>query len=140
MSEKRQFLRHPSSIPIEVRLLSGGCGSSEVSDISLGGLSFAFHWPVASGVELAVRVLGLAEHIELSGKVVRCERDGRDWLIGIVFDGRDEVFHMRMLQQICHIEDYRRRVMEIDGREISSEVAAEEWVALYAADFLSLGL
>jgi len=140
MSEKRQFVRHPSSIPIEVRLLSGGCESTEVSDISLGGLSFVFHWSIACGVEVAVRVPGLAEHIDLSGRVVRFEQDGENWLIGIVFEGRDAVFRMRMVQQICHIEDYRRRVMEIDGREISGEAVAEEWVALYAANFPRLGL
>jgi len=140
MSEKRQFVRHPSSIPIEVRLLSGGCESTEVSDISLGGLSFAFHWSIACGVEVAVRIPGLAEHIDLSGKVVRCEPNGEGWLIGISFEDKREVFRMRMVQQMCYIEDYRRRVMEADGREISSELAAVEWIALYAPDFPGLGL
>lgn len=80
MPEKRQFVRHPSSIPIEVRLVEGARKSASISDVSLGGLSFAFHWPVALGVKLEVRVPRLAEHITLSGRVMRCEPAGREWI------------------------------------------------------------
>jgi len=135
MSEKRQFVRHPSSIPLQVRVLSEGPEPTEVSDISLGGLSFPFHRPIANGVGVAVRVPELAEHIELLGRVVRCGRLDEMWLVGIVFEGRDEVFRMRMVQQICHIESYRKIVRKVEGRDISSDEAAAEWIARHAAQF-----
>jgi len=140
MLEKRQFVRHPSSIPIEVRLLAGNRESVCVTDISSGGLAFAFHWPIAIGVKVEVRVPRLAEHIGITGRVIRCSGKGTEWLIGIVFEDIGEVFRMRMVQQICQIEDYRSRVRDIDGRDISSEEAATEWIARYAAHFPRLGL
>jgi len=140
MSEKRQFVRHPSSIPIEVRLLTGDRESVCVSDVSLSGLAFTFHWPIAIGVMVEVQVPRLTEHIGIAGRVVRCSGKGMEWMIGIVFEDRREVFRMRMVQQICHIEDYRKKVMEIEGRSISSDAAAAEWIAMSAASFPHCGL
>jgi len=139
MPEKRQFVRHPSSIPIEVRLLAGGRAPACASDIGLGGLAFEYHWPISLGVELGFIVPRLAAHIELCGRVVRCERKGEVWVIGIAFEGRGEVFRMRMVQQICLIEEYRRRECAV-GRDISSDKAAAEWVARHANRFPLLGV
>jgi len=140
MSEKRQFVRHPSSIPVEVHLLAGTHKRVCVNDISLGGLAFPFHWPIAEGVRIEVRVPRLADSLALTGRVARCERRGREWLIGVSFEDREEVFRMRMVQQICHVEDYRARVMEDEGRDISSDEAAQEWIARHASHFPRCGL
>jgi hypothetical protein len=40
-----------------------------------------------------------------------------------------------MVDQLCHIEAYRKRVLAEQGRKLSSEAAAWEWVARYAAGF-----
>lgn len=140
MPEKRQFVRHPSSIPIEIRLIEGSRQSVCISDVSMGGLAFAFHWRLAIGVMLEVRVPGLADQIVFSGRVVRCGRMGREWMVGISFEDKQDAFRMRMVQQICHIEEYRKRVLAQEGREISSEVAGAEWIACYAAHFPQIGL
>lgn len=89
---------------------------------------------------IEIRVPRLADSIALSGRVARCEPHGAEWLIGVAFDNREEVFRMRMVQQICHIEDYRARVMQDEGRDISSDVAAQEWVARHASHFPRCGL
>lgn len=114
--------------------------SVQISDISLGGLAFTFHWPIATGVPIEVRVPVLAEQLALSGRVVRCERQDEGWVIGMAFDRREEVFRMRMVEQICHVEEYRKRVFDEDGRRLSCSEAATEWVALHAAHFPHCGL
>jgi len=138
--EKRQFVRHPTSIPIEVRLLAGSHGEVRVSDISLGGLAFSYHWPIALGTEIAIRVPNLAEHLELIGRVVRCQGQHPHWIVGAMFEHREDVFRMRMVQQICHIEAYRQQVLQSEGRNLSSNEASLEWIAANAAHFPQCGL
>jgi hypothetical protein len=40
-----------------------------------------------------------------------------------------------MVEQVCHIETYRRTVAGTEGRELSAEQAALEWIAKFAASF-----
>ena len=44
-----------------------------------------------------------------------------------------------MVEQICHIEQYRREVLKKEGRRLSSEEAASEWIVKYASDFPDTG-
>ena len=40
-----------------------------------------------------------------------------------------------MVAQICQIEDYKRGVAQHEGRALSSEEAAREWIGTYAEEF-----
>jgi len=40
-----------------------------------------------------------------------------------------------MIEQICHIDHYRKEVLEREGRQLSSAEAAMEWVTKFAQDF-----
>jgi hypothetical protein len=44
-----------------------------------------------------------------------------------------------MVEQICHIEHYRRAVRESQSRTLSSQEAAIEWIECYA-DTLTIAL
>ena len=35
-----------------------------------------------------------------------------------------------MIDQLCHIERYRWKVQDEEGRQLTSEEAAAEWIAL----------
>jgi len=134
-SEKREFVRHPSSIPIEVRLLGRANRDVHIRDISMGGLAFPYHWPIAPGAPVAIYVPSLVDHIDLKGRVVHCQGKPPDWIIGVAFENSEDVFRMRIVEQICHIEAYRRQVLELEGRSISSDEAAAEWIPAHAAHF-----
>ena len=43
-----------------------------------------------------------------------------------------------MIEQVCHIEHYRKEVMLREGRELSAQEAAREWISKYAGDFPAL--
>ena len=43
-----------------------------------------------------------------------------------------------MIEQICHIEHYRKEVARVEGRELSTQEAASEWISRYASDFPAL--
>jgi hypothetical protein len=40
-----------------------------------------------------------------------------------------------MVEQICHIEAYRRNILQTEGRVLDGRSAALEWIDKYAADF-----
>jgi len=55
--------------------------------------------------------------------------------VGVEFLDQDILFRLRMVEQICHIEQYRRTVRESQGRVLSSQEAAIEWIERYAEAF-----
>jgi hypothetical protein len=40
-----------------------------------------------------------------------------------------------MVEQVCHIEQYKADVLKKEGRELTGEEAAKEWILKYAKDF-----
>ncbi|MCK4710531.1 MAG: PilZ domain-containing protein, partial [Gammaproteobacteria bacterium] len=74
----------------------------------------------------------------LTGRVVWNKKNENGFEIGLKFDDPNELFRLRMIEQICHIQHYRAEVKQHEGRELSSEEAAKEWISLYASNFPEL--
>lgn len=131
----REFIRHPMSVPISVERASAAPEIDQLQDISEGGLCLrsARFIPPRQHVHLSIDVC--QPQFEAEGTVVWCRRCGKDYDVGVQFDDEHTRFAMRMIEQMCHIEDYRRRVATDEGRELDAETAANEWIAKYAADF-----
>jgi hypothetical protein len=45
-----------------------------------------------------------------------------------------------MVEQLCHIEHYRKEVRDTEGRILDGEAAAREWISKFAAKFPDPGL
>ncbi len=106
-----------------------------LTNVSLGGLSFVSRQPLQVDQIVRVSIPILEQDNHLSGKVVWCEQSQNGYEVGIEFEGSKDVFRLRMIEQICHIEHYRKEVKLAEGRELSSEEAADEWITRYAGDF-----
>ena len=50
----------------------------------------------------------------------------------------DEAFKVRMVEQICHIEHYRKEVLASEDRRLTSQEAATEWIGKYSSKFPDL--
>ena len=50
----------------------------------------------------------------------------------------ETAFAVRMIEQVCHIEQYRQQVSKKEGRELSRDGAALEWITQHAALFPEL--
>ena len=143
MASVRKFIRHPSDIPILVsELIESECltesqflNSSKINNVSLGGL--AFFSPIAFQVthHVVVSVPCLKVNASVQGCVLWCKKQHQGFEIGLEFDDPQAVFHLRMIEQICHIEHYRKEVKRAESRVLTSEEAALEWVQLFASDF-----
>jgi len=134
-AESRQFIRHPTDIPIEVELRTVVATHREyLHDISAGGLCFASRVSLAPGTPIRIRIPLVRPLFECEGRVVWCEGRETHYDIGVAFVQASE-FRLRMVEQVCHIEHYKREMLEQQGRRLTSEEAALEWISKYAADF-----
>ena len=141
----RKFIRHPVDVPIQV---SSNWVEDEddetldqtITNVSLGGLAFVSPKPLEILDRVRVCIPILERDNTLIGNVAWCEKcdNGSEFEIGIEFEKSRDVFRLRMIDQVCHIEHYRKEVMLSEGRELSAQEAAREWISKYAGDFPAL--
>lgn len=132
----RAFIRHPTEVPIEVitdpnELLPG----QPLSNVSLGGLAVRAEAYLEVGTGVRVRVSLVKPPFEAAGRVVWCRAREGAYDVGIEFAEKSDIFRARMVEQVCHIEQYRREVREAEGRTLTGEEAAREWIDRYGAGF-----
>ena len=129
-------MRHPATIPIEVTSdPDHPLDTSRLQDVSHGGLCYRAGERRRPGEAVCIRIPLITEDFMTPGRVVWCRPDGDGFLIGVEFLHADDAYRARMIEQLCHIEAYRRNLLEDEGRELSSEQAAIEWIERYAQDF-----
>ncbi|MBB5016987.1 hypothetical protein HNQ59_000249 [Chitinivorax tropicus] len=132
----RQFIRHPSSIPIEVHHSEATQQqAANAVNVSLGGLSFVSATAANQGDLIRVRIPGTRPPFETSAQVVWCRGDPPGFELGVTFLDEEDAFRVRMVEQVCQIEQYLQYVKQHEGRELSPEQAAREWIDKFAADF-----
>ena len=137
MAEQRKFIRHPSDIPIEFSAHDDAplSRSGQAHDVSFGGLAFESTECPTSGAIIQIRIPTVNPPFETRGEVVWCRRlDGR-YEVGVRFLEHSDAFKARMVEQVCHIEQYKRDVLEREGRKLTGTAAAREWISKHAADF-----
>jgi Tfp pilus assembly protein PilZ len=132
----RNFIRHPADIPIKIiKHESGDCDRQPLQDISIGGLRCRLNEPLAIGDEIKIIIDLVKPVLEISGRVVWCRAADTAYELGIEYQGEEDVYRLRMVEQICHIEHYRKEIQIREGRNISSEQAASEWINKFADEF-----
>ena len=132
----RKSVRYSSNLPL---LLSLDCDAEpmphHLTNVSEGGIAFHSERAIRSGSEIAINFAQNIIGSPINARVVWCQHSNQGYLIGVEFTDQDSAFRTRMVQQICHIERYRRKIASDEGRHLSSEEAAMEWISHYAADF-----
>lgn len=130
----RRFIRHPANIPIEVADVPASV-ASHVTNVSYGGLSFTSARPHATGSEIEIRVPKVDAGFCARAVVAWCHFVDPDYRIGVRFLDPGDAFQSRMVEQLCAIESYRRDVREREGRRLSGEEAAQEWIERFGSRF-----
>jgi PilZ domain len=133
----RRFVRHPIDVPIEVRASAKEVAPSLAHDVSFGGLAFRCHQAVEPGIQIDVRIATVRPMFSARARVVwcHCSPPDKGYEVGVSFLDPDDAFAARMVEQICHIEEYRKSVLRREGRALDSEQAAAEWIGRYAETF-----
>ena len=132
----RKYIRHPSDIPIEFDIDGLAVNEKEyLSDVSFGGLSFKSKSRVKRGSLINIKIPFINPEFESRAIVVYCRKQKDFYNVGVSFENPEEAFQTRMVEQVCHIEHYKREVLEKEGRELTGEEAALEWISRYAKRF-----
>jgi Tfp pilus assembly protein PilZ len=134
---ERTYVRHPSDVPIAWKMEDIAVqGSEYLKNVSEGGLAFMSTTEVTLGTTVVIQIPAIDPQVSLRGIVVWCEAFNADQFeVGVRFVDENNHFRMRMVEQICHIEHFKREIFETEGRVISGEEAALEWIKRYATDF-----
>jgi hypothetical protein len=134
---ERQFVRHPTAIPIEFSLtgVNQQLLQSPLKNVSQGGLCFLSQQPVPLGCSIHLCIPVSQPPFEADGHTVWCQPAGSYFDVGVQFDDDSTEYAMRMVEQVCHIQQYKNDVLAYEGRELSDTEAALEWIEKYAADF-----
>ena len=131
----RNYIRHPTSIPIRVESSSPLVRSAKVCNLSHGGVCFTTDEQLRVGTTIDLSIPYVSPEYKGSGVIVwRKEHQPKGYDVGVKFTSEDEFFRLRMVEQVCRIEDYRDK-MCAKGRELTSEQAALEWIQRFAQDF-----
>ncbi|MGA7749675.1 MAG: PilZ domain-containing protein [Gallionella sp.] len=131
-----RFIRHPANILIEVRARGQPAHTPHNAvNLSIGGLAFRCDRVFEPGDVVEIRIPFVSPPFEAEARVVWCTaREGR-FEIGIEFQEQDDAFMARMVEQVCHIENYKQDILRTEGRLLSPEEAAAEWINKYASQF-----
>lgn len=133
----RKFTRHATSIPIDVHIVRGQTDAHPAMiNLSIGGLCCNADNYIPLGTLIDITIPQVKPVYRERGVVAWCrERPGGKFEIGVSFDKEEKSFRTRMVEQVCQIEQYKQKVHDTEGRYLSSEEAAQEWIEKYAATF-----
>jgi len=136
----RHFIRHPINVPIEVGAADHPMpGVLQARNVSRGGLAFHNAEALSPGTFAALRIPCVHPPFEARVRVAWCLPGELGFEVGVEFLDADDDLRARMVEQVCYIENYRKRIRLSEQRELSLEEAAREWVAKYAAQFFDTG-
>lgn len=133
-SEVRQFIRHPADIPIQITAADGRLRSRS-RDLGNGGLALEVRQALEPGQIVELLIAIVRPEFKTQARVVWCRTRDAAFEVGVEFLASDALYRARMVEQVCHIESYRARIRESEGRELTADQAAMEWIARYARDF-----
>jgi hypothetical protein len=131
----RKYVRHPSTIPIELTVARAPCVERQhMKNIASGGFACAVSEPIAVGVTVQLRIPLIWPEYRGCGVVKWCSGDANEYEIGIEFCAQD-LFKAKMVEQLSQIEHYRNQLWVEEGRIVDGEQAAVEWITRYAREF-----
>jgi len=132
----RRYIRHPASIPIEV---AAGAELAEHAfrtyNVGEFGIAFRADRALAPGTVITLRIFITTPPFETAARVVWCQAGPDGYEVGVEFADPDQAFRARMFEQVCHIEHYRKEVLQMQGRQLTSDQAAAEWISRFASRF-----
>lgn len=126
----REAPRFDTDIPINI---VGENVESELNrqlcNVSYGGVACHSKHRFKPGEHVFVRIPSITPPFEVDGIVVWCDQiDEGNYEVGIQFHEGEQAFSVRMVEQICRIEHYKQKIQELEGRTLTGDEAAFEWI------------
>ena len=134
------FIHHPSAIPVKMEVSSNQFPLPCIDENSSTGVYIhtPTQYPINSCVDVEIAVQSPAFNARGYVCCSKPVQDGVGYQTGVVFDCPETAFAVRMIEQVCYIEQYRQQVSLTEGRELTVDIAAAEWITQHAANFPEL--
>lgn len=126
----REFVRHQAGIPLRI-YHQDSVHDFIMLNVSLGGFACLGSVKIDINQEVKIEIPVLKPPYVGRGRIVWCKKNDDLFEIGIENTGSRDRTCLNMVEQISHIEHYRREINEAEGRELSGEEAALEWTSTY---------
>ena len=140
--ERRQYFRHPISVPIQLRVAAHDRSfSSNSSDISLGGLNFSWSKKLSKGTIIDITIPVKEKSFDVKAKVVFSKEDKKTarYHTGVSFTDFPSAFKAKLAEEVLQILEFRKSLSRELGHEITEEEAATKWISQFAGRFPSIG-
>ena len=145
--ERRLSQRHFMTLPIHYREIpsakKAGSGTSErhyTSNLSEGGLRFLSpkSYPIGTVFEITFPIKD--QLMTLKARVVHSvlDRETGTYHTGVCFSNTSQLFKIKLAEQLCHIDEYRRKLSKRTGQVVSEEEAAHRWISEQSEKFSEL--
>lgn len=140
----RRYIRHPAGVPLKFSVenpeqpndfFTQAYRAFGLRDVSEGGLCFSSDHPVTPGSKITIEIPIESPPFQARGVVAWCRPEAGAYAIGVQFSDDSTRYSVRMVEQVCHIEHYRADVQQAEGRQLTSEEAAREWIERFAGEF-----
>ncbi len=132
----QEYIRHPEDIPIDVYIQPEPARRKASLSLDDGrGISFRTNVYLQHGMLVRITIPVVQPTFETQGWVMWCRKIHHGFIVGLALVENRDAFRVRMVEQLCHIEHYRKNVQEAEGRNLSKEEAAHEWIGKYAGNF-----
>lgn len=132
----RKYIRHPTDIPLEFELGEVVAHQKDyLNNISEGGISFQSNTYIEAGSVINIRIPLREPVFQEKGIVKWCRKKKGGFDVGVQFRDVSSEYRLRMVEQVCHIEHYKKEILEKEGRKLTGEEAAIEWIRKFAKDF-----
>lgn len=129
-------MRHPADVQIEVKAHGQMAhGIHNTVNLSIGGLAFRCNRNFEKGDVVDIRIPYMQPSFNVEARVAWCKSRDGCFELGVEFLKQDDAYMTRMVEQVCHIENYQKAVCRTEGRQLSPEEAAREWISKFAAKF-----
>ncbi|MCU7861915.1 MAG: PilZ domain-containing protein, partial [Candidatus Thiodiazotropha sp. (ex Lucinoma kastoroae)] len=106
-----------------------------LTNYSGGGLCFLAEGQIEPGTEIHIAIPITPPLFHATGVVVWCRKEENNYLVGVKFTEQETAYAVRMVEQLCYIEHYKQTIKQTEGRTLSGEEAAMEWIERYAGEF-----
>ena len=130
-AEKRRFPRHPISSPIRYNPIKSKTFSGSITvDISEGGICFlaGLFMPRGSMVQFTIPVADQVFHVEGKTTYSAFVDNIGFYRTGVELQNPNVLFKEKLTDQVTQIKEYRQKLSQKQGGEVSEKEAAHKWV------------
>lgn len=132
----REYIRHPANVPLDIVPQSTKEQLSlQLNNVSEGGLCFDSPVELHSNTVIKIKISSLKPVFKVNAVVQWCRKIKDHFEMGVRFLDQNDAFRVRMIEQVCHIGEYRQEAQLVSGHRMTWNRASREWIQKNGGSF-----